>query len=144
MTQKCLVKVRPFNSAKVRCMHDHAKPTFRDFDPHHIILDCGTNDLSSDRISSQIAREHIDLALSLKPDQNKISVLTSRSDKLNNKASEVNNRFSNMCSHRNIAYIDHSSSIQQNHINESKVHLDRFGTIVFLNTFCEKLLSEHY
>ena len=106
-------------------MHDDAKPTVRDFEPDHIILHCGTNNLNSNRTSSQI--EIIDLALSLKSDNNKISIslLTPRSDKLNNKASEVNNRLISMCSHRNIAYIDHSISIQQNHINESKVHLNR-------------------
>ena len=109
------------------------------------MLHCGTNDLNSDRTSSQIAREIIDLATSLKSDKNKISIslLTPRCDKLNNKASEVNNRLINMCSHRNIAYIDHSSSIQQNHINESKVHLNRYGTVVFANTF-SKFLSEYY
>ena len=145
LNHKCLVKVRPFNSAKVKCMHDHAKPTVRDFDPDHIILHCGTNDLNSDRTSSQITKEIIDLALSLKSEKNRISIslLTPRSDKLNNKASKVNNRLINMCSHRNIAYIDHSSSIQQNHINEIKVHLNRYGTIVFANTF-SKFLSEYY
>ena len=133
----CLVKVRLFNSAKVRCMYDHAKSTVRDFDPDHIILHCGTNDLNSDRTSRQTAREIIELALSLKPDNSKISIslLTPRSDKLNKKASEVNNCLINMCSHRNIAYIDHFSSIQQNHINENKVLLNRYETIVFANTF---------
>ena len=74
LNHKCLVKVRPFNSAKVRCMHDDVKPTVRDFDPDHIILHCGTNDLNSDRTSSQIARDIIDLATSLKSDKNKISI----------------------------------------------------------------------
>ena len=119
------------------CMHDHVKPTVRNFDPDHIILHCGTNDLNSDRTSTQIAREIIDLAISLKSDKNKISIslLTPRSDKLNNKASEVNNRL--------MAYIDHSSSIQQNHISESKVHLNRYGTVAFANAF-SKFLSEYY
>ena len=125
----------------------HARPceSVRDFDPDHIILHCGTNDPNSDKTSSQIAREIIDPATSLKSDKNKISIslLTPRCDKLNNKASEVNNRLINMCSHRNIAYIDHSSSIQQNHINESKVHLNRYETVVFANTF-SKFLSEYY
>ena len=147
LNHKCLVKVRPFNSAKVRSMHDHVKPTVRDFDPDHIILHCGTNDPNSDRTFSQTAtaREIIDPATSLKSDKNKISIslLTPRCDKLNNKASEVNNHLINMCSHRNIAYIDHSSSIQQNHINGSKVHLNRYGTVVFANTF-SKFLSEYY
>ena len=91
-------------------MHGHAKPTVRDFDPDHIILHCGTKDLNSERTSSQISRQIIDLALSLKSDKNKISIslLTPRSDKLNNKASEVNNLLINICSNRNIAYIDHS------------------------------------
>ena len=52
LNHKCLVNVRPFNSAKVRCMYDHVKPTVRDFDPDHIILHCGTNDLNSDTTSS--------------------------------------------------------------------------------------------
>ena len=108
-------------------MHNHVKPTVRDFDPDYIILHCGTNDLNSDRTSSQTAREIIDLAISMTSDKNKISIslLTPKSDKLNKKASGVNNCLINMCSHRNIAYIDHSSSIQQNHVSESKVHLNR-------------------
>ena len=56
-------KVRPFNSAKVRCMHDHAKPTLGDFKPDHIILHCGTNYSNFDRTFSQIAREIIGCAL---------------------------------------------------------------------------------
>ena len=74
LNHKCLAKVRPFNSTKVRCMHDHAKPTVRDFDLDHIILHCGTNNLNSDRTSSQIAREIIDLPLLLKSNKNKISI----------------------------------------------------------------------
>ena len=101
LNHKCLVKVRPFNSAKMRCMHDHAKPTVRDFDPDHIILHCETNNLNSNRTSSQIAREIIGLSLSLKSDKSKISfsLLTPRSGKLKNKASELSNRLINMCSH---------------------------------------------
>ena len=56
----CLVKVQPFNSAKVRCMYDHAKPTVRDFDPDHIILHCGTIDSNSNIKSSQLSRDIVD------------------------------------------------------------------------------------
>ena len=59
LKHKCLVKVRPFSSAKVRCMHDHVKPTVRDFNPDHIILHCGTNDLNFERTVSQITRSII-------------------------------------------------------------------------------------
>ena len=83
LNHKYLVKVRPFNLLKVRCMHDHAKPNVRDFNPDHIILHCGTNDLNFDRKSSQITGEIIDLALSLKSEKNKISIsiLTPRREK---------------------------------------------------------------
>ena len=37
---KYLVKVRSFSSAKTRCMHDHVKPTMRDFNPEHVIIHC--------------------------------------------------------------------------------------------------------
>ena len=53
-------------------MHDHVKPTVRDFNPDHIILHCGTNDSNSNRTFSQIAREIIELALSPEPNKNKI------------------------------------------------------------------------
>ena len=48
-----LVKVRLFIGAKVRCMYNHVKPTIREFDPNHIILHVGTNEL---RIVRQLVR----------------------------------------------------------------------------------------
>ena len=72
----------------MRCMHHHAKPNAQDFDPDHIKLYCGTNGLNYDRTSSQIAREIIDLALSLKSNKNKISI----------SLITLKNRLINMCS----------------------------------------------
>ena len=79
---------------KVRCMHDHVKASVQDFNPDHIILHCRTNDLSSERRASQIARSIIELALTLKSEDNKISIsLTEpRNNNLNNK-SALNERF---------------------------------------------------
>ena len=37
LNHKCLVRVRPFRDAKVRCLHDYAKPTMHDFNPNQII-----------------------------------------------------------------------------------------------------------
>ena len=104
------------------------KPTVQDFNPNHIILHCETDDLNSERTASQIARSIIELALSLKSKDNKISVslIVPRNDNLNNKASEVNCRLVHMCAERNIPYIDHTNSIQpENHLNESKLHFNR-------------------
>ena len=70
------------------------KPGVRDFSPDHIILHCGANDLSSERTASQIARSITELALTLKSEDNKISIsLTEpRNNTLNNK-SALNERF---------------------------------------------------
>ena len=101
---KFLVKVRPFSGAKVSCMVDHVKPTLRDDKPDHIILHTGTNDLRSEKTSSNIAKSIVDLAMSLKSSGSSVIVsgIVPRFDNLNNKASEVNNRLALMCKDRKV------------------------------------------
>ena len=72
-------------------MHDHVKSTVRDFNLDYIILHCGTNDLNSDQTASQIVGSIIELALSLKSKDNKMSnsFIVAKIDNLNNKSSEV-------------------------------------------------------
>ena len=127
-------------------MHDHVKSTVRDFNPDHIIIHCGTNDLSFERTASQIASSIIELALSLKSKDNKISIffIIPRNDNLSNKASEVNSRLVHMCAERNIPYIDHTNSIKpENYLHESKLHFNRYGTIASANSI-SKFLSKYY
>ena len=68
--QKYLAKMRPFNSAKTSCMHDHTKPTIREINPKHIILHVGTSDLKSEKNASQTANSIIEFANSLKNETN--------------------------------------------------------------------------
>ena len=104
VNRKCLVKVRYFSGAKVRCLHDYVKPTLRDFNPDHIILHVGTNNLNSEKTSSQVANSIIELHNTLKTIDNEITVslIVPRANNLNNKAIEVYNRLINMCNERNI------------------------------------------
>ena len=135
---KYLVKVRSFSSAKTRCMHDHVKPTMRDFNPEHVIIHVGTNDLNSDKTASQIANSIVELALSLKNENNNIyvSLIVPRNDNLNNKVNEVNSRLTNMCNHRGFPVINHTKTIDPgNHLNESQLHLNRYGNIEFTKNF---------
>ena len=124
-------------------MVDHVKPTLRECKPDHLILHVGTNDLNSESTSSQIARSIIDLATSLISDNCYVSVsgIVPRNDGLNNKASEVNNKLINMCKTRNIPFIDHVAIDPTNHLNASKLHLNRAGTSIlakkFLNHICK-------
>ena len=110
---KHLVKVRSFSGAKISCMTDHVKPTLRDINPDHIILHAGTNDLRTENTASQIAKATIDLATSLKNDDNTVTVsgIVPSLDDLNNKANEVNRRLVLMCKERNISYLSHDESI---------------------------------
>ena len=93
-----LVKVRPFSSAKARCMYDHAKPTSRELNPEHI-LHVGTNDLNSEKTVSQISKSILDLANSLKNETNTIHVwlIVIWNDHLNNKVNEVSSHLISMC-----------------------------------------------
>ena len=128
-------------------MYDHVKPTIREFNPNHIILHVGTNELKSCKIASQISRSVIDLALSLKSETNAvtISLIVPRKDNLNNKAQEVNSRLINMCGERDIAFIDHTDTIDtERHLNESKVHLNKSGTIEFAKNVFEFLLQQDW
>ena len=65
-------------------------------------------------------------------------------DNLSNKASEVHIRLVHLCAERSIPYIDHTNSIQQeNNLNKSKLHFNRYKTIVFTNSI-SKFLSKFY
>ena len=120
LNHKCLGKVRPVSSARVRCMHDHVKPSVRDFNRDHSILHCGTNDPSSERTANQSARSIIELALISKSEDNRISIslIVPRNDNRYNKANELCSRLIHMCAEQNFLYIDHTNS--ENHLNGSK------------------------
>ena len=104
-------------------MYDHAKPTIREVNPEHIILHVGTNDLNSEKTASQISNSIIDLANSLKNETNNIhvSLIVPRNDNIKK---------------RNIKIINHSDTIDRSrHLNESHLHLNRYGTVEFAKNF---------
>ena len=141
---KHLVKVRSFSGTKISCMTDHVKPTLRDINPDHIILHAGTNDLRTENTASQIAKATIDLATSLKNDNNTVTVfgIVPRLGDLNNKANEVKRRLVLMCKERNISFLSHDESINPSkHLNESKLHLNINGIKIFAEHFSRFLVK---
>ena len=130
MRHKYLFKVRSFLGTKISSMVDHVKPTIREDTPDNIILHAGTNDLRSEKTSSQIAKAIIELAMSLKTDKSSVivSTIVPCFDNLNNKANELNNRLVHMCRERDIPFISHAESIDPSeHLNENKFHLNFNG-----------------
>ena len=111
MRHKYLIKVRSFSGANVSCMVFHVKPNRRDDKPDHIILHTGTNDLRTEKTTSQIAKFIMDLTISLKSNGNSVIVSGIVPLYLNNKATEDNNRLLLKCTKRNILFISHSESI---------------------------------
>ena len=50
-----------------------------------------------------------------------------------------------MCGERDITFIDHTDTINiERHFNESKVHLNKSGTIEFAKNACEFLLQQDW
>ena len=93
---------------------------------------------------SLIAKATIDLATSLKNDDNTVTVsgIVPRLDDLNNKATEVNCRLVLMCKERNISVLSHDESIDPSkHLNESKLHLNSNGIKIFAETFSRFLVK---
>ena len=104
-----------------------------------------TNELKSSKTASQILRSVIDLALSLKSETiaAMISLIVPRKDNLNYKAQEVNCRLINMCGERDITFIDHTDTIDnERRLNESKVHLNKSGAIEFVKNVFEFSLQQ--
>ena len=73
-----------------------------------------------------------------------ISLIVPRKQNLNNKAQEVNSQLINMCGERDITFIDHTDTIDtERHLNESKVHINKSGTIEFAKNVFEFLLQQN-
>ena len=48
-----------------------------------------------------------------------------------------------MCSERNVTFIDHNDTTDtERHLNESKVHLNKSGTLEFAKNVCKVLLQQ--
>ena len=125
-------------------MTGHVKSTLRDINPDHVILHAGTNDLRTKNTASQIAKATIDLATSLKNDDNTVTAsgIVLSLDDLNNNANEVNSRLVLMCKEKNISFLSHDESIDPSkHLNESKLHLNSSGIKIFAENFSRFLVK---
>ena len=133
---KPLVKIRALSGAKVSYMCDYANPTLHDINPEHILLHVGMKNLTTEKTASQKSRSIIELGTSLKNDTNTVSIsaIVPTSDKLDNKATEVNNCLILMYQERNILLLSNSNITDPSkHLNESKLHFNRQGMRVAEN-----------
>ena len=73
-----------------------------------------------------------------------LSNIIARTDHFKEKASEVNDYFSKLSIERNIYLTDHSKTLKTQHLNGSKLHLNREGAPILQNTvfkFLSKIVN---
>ena len=113
--------VKHFSGAKIEGMKHYAKSS-QEKQPAQIIIDIGTNDLSGNKNSEEIAKEIVEFANSIKTSENNvvISSIVSRKDQFNNKVKEVNEILKDKCEEHNLQLIQHHN------INRSVISSKRF------------------
>ena len=119
-------------------MEDYAQPTIRT-NPYHRVIQVGTNDLPSHKVSAKITSDIMDLVLKLESDACQVSVsnVTTRNDQHREKALEVNQHLKVLCREKNINVIDNGNTITVRHLNGSKLHLNLKDKKILTEKFTE-------
>ena len=83
----------------------------------------------------------VQLASALKTELRDVSIscITARRDRYSKKAIEVNKKLKNLCLENSLYLIDHGSTINNRHVNGSKLHLNKNGTRVLFSYFKEAI-----
>ena len=119
----CKINVKTFSRPTVSCMEDFMKPSLRN-PPNHFILHVEMSDLSSEKLSIEIAESITNLTCRCKNEIHDVSVSTIilRTDdkKLNEKGMEVNLHLKELSKEKNILLIDNSRKIKAQHLNKGK------------------------
>ena len=120
--------MKHFSGAKIDDIKHYVKPT-QEKQPAQIIVHIGTNDLSTNKNSEEIADEIVNFAKSIKTDENNIviSSIVPKKDRLNNKAKEVNLHLKEKCEANNLSLIEHHNINPYRHINAKVLHLNNYG-----------------
>ena len=128
--------VKSFGGATSDDMTSYVKPSLK-FKPDLWILHTGTNDLRSGAKPCEIANKIIQLAVSLKTDENEVAVsaIVERGDHFNDKGMEVNGILKLKAIENNVEFIDHDDVKKKTHLNGSAIHLNSNGIDVISRNF---------
>ena len=102
--------IKSFPGATVKQMIHYVKPSL-EYNPNLIVMHCSMNDLRSGQPADAIAESVVNLAKTLKTDENDILIpgLTPRSDKHGSKCLAVNVKLKKLCGENNFEFIDNSN-----------------------------------
>ena len=118
-------------------MVDYIKPTQGDFNPDLYLLHVRANDLSSNKSPEQISLDILNLANSLKLDNNTVIVssIVPRDYENLKKVGEVNIILEELCKSNNVSMILHRNINPKRHLNRSRLHLNDTGVSLFVRNF---------
>ena len=106
----------------------HVKPR-QEKQPAQIIIHIGTNDLTGNKNSDEIANEIGEFPNSFKTSENNVaaSSIVSRKDRFNSKAKEVNKNLKDKSEEHNLQLIQHYNINPFRHTNAKGLHLNNYG-----------------
>ena len=139
MSRNSSVHAATFPGCTTRDVADHVKALLRR-KPDEIVIHVGTNSLKSHESPRVCAEEIVDLAWSVDNSTSDttvtISSLVTRTDEdgMSEKIRSVNNTLKQFCRQTHWNFIDHSN-ITPNHLNRSRLHLNKTGTSILARNF---------
>ena len=129
MRSNCKIIVKTFTGTTVSCIEDYMKLFLTNLSDH-FILNVGTNDLSSEKSSAEIAESiiwHVDWKFMTSVFQQLFWELVT--EKINERGMEVNLQLKEL-SKENYFLIDNSRNIKAQQVNKGKLHWTKYGSRV--------------
>ena len=140
---KYVTTVKSIPGATTEGMSHHVKGCMVDFAPDILLLHCGTNDFKKDLTPQKIAQNILKLSEEVSGGGKRdvlVSGIINRGDDYNAKVQKVNQFLSEIRTRKNVKYIDNGFfNIDLDMLNQSKLHLNRFGTIQLVKNYREIL-----
>ena len=126
-------------------MQDYVRPTIKE-NPNHIIIQVGANDLTTNIPPEKVAEPIINFASLIKSNSCSVAMsnITVRNDSYRKKVVQVNRHLKTLCTERNFELISYENIITEKHLNGSKLHLNKRGTVILSNTFTEAISNYIY
>ena len=136
---------KDFPGARVSRMQIHVKSTIKE-NPDGIILNVGTNSLTTNVLTEKVAESIMDVASSLTSNSCSVAIsnITVRNDRYRKKVAQVKWHLKTYCIERNFELMSHEKIITEKHLNGSKLHLSKRGTAILSNTFTAAISNSIY
>ena len=134
------ILIYSFPGATVNDMHSYCKPLI-DRAPDTVILHCGTNNLRSKKSDIEISTEIVTLAKSIASKGIRVCVsgLIMKGDALEDKRNKTNHILRDMCQEEKIKFLENGNIDAEKHLNNSNLHLNRYGDSILANNFIDIL-----